>query len=106
MIEIGDNVRIDIGMTILTHDYPTWVFRHLYSDFVNSSGKVKIDNNVYFAQYCTVLKGFTIGENCVVGFGSVMTKDIPGNSVAVGRPAKVISSIDDYHKKRKWECID
>ncbi len=105
LVEIGNNVRIDTGMTILTHDYSTWVFKHVYNDFINSSGKVKIGNNVYFAQYCTVLKGVTIGDNCIIGFGSVVTKDIPGNSVAVGRPAKVISSIDDYYKKRKEKCV-
>lgn len=106
LVEIGDNVRIDTGMTILTHDYPTWVFKHVYYDFINSSGKVKIGNNVYFAQYCTVLKGVTVGENCIIGFGSLITKDIPPNSVAVGRPAKVIGTLDDYHKKRKIQCIE
>lgn len=106
LVEIGDNVRIDTGMTILTHDYPTWVFKHVYNDFINSSGKVKIGNNVYFAQYCTVLKGVTIGDNCIIGFGSIITKDIPPNSVAVGRPAKVISTLEEYYKKRKEKCIE
>jgi len=106
LVEIGNNVRLDTGMTILTHDYPTWVFREVYKDFVNSSGKVKIGNNVYFAQYCTVLKGVTVGDNCVVGFGSIVTKDIPPNSVAVGRPARVICTLDEYYEKRKGKCVE
>jgi len=106
LVEIGDNVRIDTGMTILTHDYPTWVFRYVYNDFVNSSGRVKIGNNVYFAQHCTVLKGVTVGDNCIIGFGSLITKDIPPNSIAVGRPAKVIGNLDEYYKKRKEKCIE
>lgn len=106
LVEIGDNVRIDTGMTILTHDYPTWVFKHVYNDFVNSSGKVKIGNNIYFGQNCVVLKGVTIGDNCVIGAGSLITKDIPPNSVAVGRPAKVIGTLDDYYKKRKNACVE
>ena len=101
LVEIGDNVRIDTGMTILTHDFPSWTFRQVYKDFLGSSGKVVIGNNVYCAQYVTILKGVTIGDNCVVGFGSVVTKDIPPNSVAVGQPAKVVSSLDDYYKKCK-----
>lgn len=106
LVEIGDNVRIDTGMTILTHDYPTWVFRKVYNDFVSSSGKVKIGNNVYCAQYVTILKGVTIGDNCVIGFGSVVTKDIPANSVAVGQPAKVVSTLEDYYTKCKDRALD
>lgn len=101
LVEIGDNVRLNTGLTILTHDFPTWVFREVYKDFVNSSGKVKIKNNEYFTQYCTILKGVTIGDNCVIGFGSIVTKDIPPNSLAVGRPAKVISSLHEYYIKKK-----
>ena len=40
---------------------------------------------------CTILPGVTIGDNSVIGAGSVVTKDIPNNSVAVGNPAKVKS---------------
>ena len=83
-------------MTILTHDYSTWVFKHVYNDFINSSGKVKIGNKVYFAQYCTVLKGVTIGDNCIIGSGAIVTKDIPDKSVAVGVPARVTSTLEDY----------
>jgi acetyltransferase-like isoleucine patch superfamily enzyme len=106
LVEIGNNVRIDTGMTILTHDYPTWVFRYVYNDFINSSGKVIIGNNVYFGQYCSVLKGVSVGDNCIIGMGSIITKDIPQNSVAVGRPARVICSLEDYYKKRKEKCIE
>lgn len=105
LIEIGNNVRINTGMSILTHDFPTWVFRIVYHDFVNSSGKVKIGSNIYFGQYCTILKGVTVGDNCVVGFGSLVTKDIPPNSIVAGRPAKVICTLEDYYKKRKEKCI-
>ena len=45
------------------------------------------------------LKGVTIGDNCIIGFGSVVTRDIPANSVAVGAPARVVGSVDDYYKK-------
>lgn len=42
-----------------------------------------------------------IGQNCIIGAGSVVTKDIPDNSLAVGNPAKVIGSIDKFEKQRK-----
>lgn len=45
-------------------------------------------------------KGVIIGDNCIVGIGSVVTKSIPSNSVAVGVPAKVVCTYQDYMKKR------
>ncbi len=105
LIEIGENCRFLRNFTLLTHDSITKVFGNVYHDFLPSSGPVKIGNNVYFARNCTVLKGVTIGDNCIIGYGSIVTKDIPANSVAVGVPAKVICSLDDYYKKRKKESL-
>ena len=105
LVEIGDNVRINLGFTLMTHDWSTMVFRKVYKDFVSSSGRVKIGSNVYFGRWCTVLKGVTIGDNCIIGYGSVVTKNIPANSVAIGRPAKVICTLDEYYQKRKQAHI-
>lgn len=106
LLEIGDNVRLDSGLTILTHDYACYVFKLVYKDYVGASAKVTIGNNVYFGNNCTVLKGVTIGDNCIIGTGSIVTKDIPANSVAVGVPAKVISGLEGYYKKRKIQSIE
>lgn len=106
LISIGDNVQINRNFTLLTHDYTTSVFINLYDEFISSSGSIKIGNNVSFAMNCAVLKGVTIGDNCFIGYGSVVTKDIPSNSVAVGSPAKVICTIDEYFKKRKKMYIE
>ena len=51
-----------------------------------------------------VLKGVTIGDNCVIGAGSIITKDIPANSVVAGAPAKVIYTLSEYYKKREMVC--
>lgn len=106
LVEIGNYVDMNVNFTILTHDYVTSVFLRKYKTFVNSSGKVKIGNNIYFGKNCTVLKGVTIGDNCIIGAGSLVNKSIPANSVAAGVPAKVICSLDEYYKKRCIESID
>ena len=49
----------------------------------------------------TIMPGVTIGSNCIIGCGAIVTKDIPDNSIAVGIPAKVIESIDEYYEKNK-----
>ena len=51
---------------------------------------VTIGNNVWIGGNVSILPGVTIGENCVIGAGSVVTKSIPNNKVAVGNPCKVI----------------
>lgn len=101
LLSIGNHVYLHRGLTIMTHDWASWVFLDKYHDFVPSHAKVTIGNNVWFGEFVTVLKGVQIGDNCIIGAGSIVTKDIPGNSVAVGVPAKEVSSIDDYYEKRK-----
>ena len=56
---------------------------------------IHIGKNVWIGSNSTVLPGVTIGDNAVIGAGSVVTKDIPENMIAVGSPAKVIRSIYD-----------
>lgn len=86
--------------TLLTHDWVAKVFLGSGRSFLNSSGRVKIGDNVSFGQNVMVLKGVTIGDNCFIGAGSIVTHDIPSNSVAVGSPCRVIMTIEDYYQKR------
>ena len=53
-----------------------------------------------------VLKGVTIGDNCIIGFGAIVMKDVPDNSVVAGIPARVICSIDEYFEKRKKKSLE
>lgn len=101
LISFGNNIDINEHFTIMTHDFGTFVFRNLYNDFVASSGRVELGNNIYIGRNVTILKGCTIGDNCIIGLGSVVTKSIPANSVACGVPCKVICTIDEYYEKRK-----
>lgn len=47
-----------------------------------------------------ILKGVTIGDNVFIGANSVVSKDIPSNSIAVGSPARVVHTLDDYYKTK------
>lgn len=105
LVTIGSNISFNKNFTLLTHDWGSYVLRNKYQEFIPSSGPVNIGNNIVFGRNVTVLKGVTIGDNCIIGLNSVITKDIPPNSVVVGAPAKVVSTIDDYYKKRKKQCV-
>lgn len=100
LVTIGENCYLNRNFTLLTHDWVSHVFLHCGLGFLNSSGKVTIGNNVGFGQNVIVLKGVSIGDNCFIGANSVVTKSIPSNSVAVGAPAKVIMTLEEYYKKR------
>lgn len=106
LVTIGDNVLINRDFTLLTHDYVSGVFINCGKDFLPSSGKVTIGNNVHFGYNVIILKGVTIGDNVFIGAGSIVTKDIPSNCVAAGNPCRVIKTLDEYFDKRKSECID
>lgn len=100
LISIGNNCYMNRNFTLLTHDWVTHVFIHAGLNFINSSGKITIGNNVSFGQNVMVLKGVTIGDNVFIGAGSIVTKDIPSNCIAVGCPCKAIMTIEEYYNKR------
>lgn len=106
LLEIGDHVLLHRGTTIMTHDFASRAFVNRYNDFIPSHGKVKIGNNVWLGENVSILKGVTIGDNVIIGYGSIVTKNIPDNSVAVGAPAKIILTFGEYYEKRKQLYVE
>lgn len=90
-VTIGDNVFIGPNVSIYTACHP------LEADERNTGVEwaepVTIGNSVWIGGSATILPGVTIGNNCVIGAGSVVTKDVPSNTVAAGNPARVIKSL-------------
>lgn len=105
LIEFGSNIDINDHFTVLTHDFSTYVLRGKYHDFINSSGKVKIGNNVVIGRNVSILKGVEIGDNTIIALGSVVTKSVPPNSVIAGMPARVVCTLDEYYEKRKQKQL-
>ena len=105
LISIGSNCYFNEQFCILTHDWVTHVFLYSGREFLPSSGRVTIGNNVSHGQNDTILKGVTIGDNVFIGANSVVTKDIPSNSIAVGIPARVVCSLEEYYTRRQNACV-
>lgn len=95
-ISIGENVTLAPRVHILAHDASTFTFFGY-----TRVGNVKIGNNVFIGASSVILPNVTIGDNCVIGANSTVTHSIPSNSVAVGSPARVICSIEDYKTRVK-----
>lgn len=105
LITIGSDCFFNVRNSVIAHDVASRVFIKKYNDYLPSEGRITIGNNVVFGSDVTVLKGVTIGNNCIIGLGSVVTRDIPSNSVAIVTPARVICSADEYYEKRKKEVF-
>jgi acetyltransferase-like isoleucine patch superfamily enzyme len=89
LIVIGQNVRIAPYTIIMDSDFHD-VNNH-FSEGI--SGPIIIQDDVWLATRCTILKGVTIGRGAVVATGAVVTRDVPEYSVVAGVPAKVIRKL-------------
>ena len=90
-VTIGDDCFIGPNVSIYTACHSTDpVERNTRQEWAKP---VTIGNNVWIGGSVTILPGVTIGDNVTIGAGSVVTKDIPSNSVAVGNPCKVIKHL-------------
>lgn len=92
-IRIGKNCQIAPRVQLLTAEHPLEPTPR--KDGWESGRPIEIGNNVWLGAGVIVLPGVTIGENSVVGAGSVVTKDLPANVVAVGSPARLIRNLPD-----------
>ena len=98
LIEIGDNFIAAPGAKILTHDASLLLFT---DNLKIRAQKTTIGNSVFLGECSVVMPGVTINDNVIVGAGSIVTKDIPANSVVAGNPAKLICTVDAYIEKCK-----
>ena len=94
MIVIGNNVAVGANSTILDTDFhPLDAETRRARPQVARTAPVVIEDDVFIGMNCLVLKGVTLGRGCVVGAGSVVTRDVPAGMVVAGNPAKVIGEV-------------
>lgn len=103
-IKLGNNVHITREVLFITHDGGTLLFRDQVPD-LEITAPIKVGNNVYIGARTIILPGVHIGNNVVIAAGSVVTRDIPNNTVYGGVPAKFIKSTDDYLEKIKINSL-
>lgn len=96
LIEIGDNVTIAADVKLITHDGSGSLFGRRFR-----YRKIIIGNNVFIGMNSIVLLGVKVGDNVIVGAGSVLTKSIPSNSVVAGNPANIIMTYEEYAARYK-----
>lgn len=92
-VSFGDNVFIAPNCGFYTAGHPLEASER--NKGLEYAQPITVGDNVWFGANVSVLPGVTIGDKCVIGAGSVVNKDIPANSLAVGNPCKVIRTIDN-----------
>ncbi len=80
-VHVGEYTYLAFESRILTHDRTRGLYLH-----------TRIGRNCFIGGRSMILPGVTIGDNCVIGAGSIVTRDVPPNSIVAGNPAKVIRS--------------
>ena len=97
-ISIGDNVLIASNVFISDHSHGRLDFADIAIPpalrRLDSKGEINIGNNVWIGQNVTILANVNVGDCVIIGANTVITKDIPANSVVVGNPARIVRNIN------------
>ena len=103
LISFGDNVIVASNVSFINHDVINILLNNIpdmpYFNYYNDC--IEIGNNVFIGSNTTILPNVKVGNNVIIAAGSVVTKDIPDNTVVAGVPAKKISTFDSFVEKRK-----
>ncbi|MBS1858489.1 MAG: acyltransferase [Acidobacteria bacterium] len=92
LLKIGDGVRIEPEVALMTHDGAAWVFRHLAPD-LQVYGPIVLEDNCLIGRGALLGPGIRIGRNSVIAPGSLVISDVPADSVAAGIPARAVSML-------------
>lgn len=104
LIHIDDEVTISFGVSFITHDGATWVFRDINN--IEKTGKIFIKKRAFIGANSTILPNVSVGRRAIVAAGSLVCKSIPDGEVWGGVPAKKIMSLNEYYQKVSGEDVE
>ncbi|MBR6400410.1 MAG: acyltransferase [Firmicutes bacterium] len=110
LIRLHNNVAIHKTAVIITHDMVDGFLKKARPDMGfghrERLGCIEIMDNVYVANEVIIMPNVRIGKNCIISTGSVVTQDIPENSVVAGNPAKVVGRFDIFCAMRRMRSTE
>lgn len=101
LITLKTKCRISYDVTFINHDGGTWAFRNHMKEYkdVIKYGRIEVGEESFIGARSIIMPGVKIGRNCVIGAGSVVTKDVDDETVVAGIPAKKICTLKEYAEK-------
>lgn len=99
LIEIGDNVRIASDVKFFTHG-GLWSQRKKYKN-LDYFGKIKVGNYTYIGEGAKIMPGVILGNDVIVGAGSIVTKSVPDGKIVAGNPARIVGETIDFVERIK-----
>ena len=96
-IYVGDHTMFGPNVTVATAGHP--ILPELRQQGYQYNAPIHIGKNCWIGAGVVILPGVTIGDNVVIGAGSIVTKDLPDNVVAVGNPCKILREVNDHDKE-------
>lgn len=104
LVKIGNKCVIAHGADFITHDGGVWQFREVYPD-IDVFDPIIIGDNVFVGAHCTFLPGTVIGDNCIIGAGSVLRGRFPPFTLIAGNPARPVGTVEGYWEKIKDKTV-
>jgi acetyltransferase-like isoleucine patch superfamily enzyme len=98
LVRIGNHVTITAGVALVTHDGSTWIFTGRYPSLQRFDA-IDIRDNCFIGLGAMIMGGVTVGPNAIVAARSVVTRDVPPNTIVGGSPARVLGTTEQYLEK-------
>jgi acetyltransferase-like isoleucine patch superfamily enzyme len=98
LITIGDETVIAYGVSFITHDGSTWVFRKEHP-LSGRFGRITLGSRAFVGANAILMPGVTIGDRAIVAAGAVVTKDVAAGTIVGGVPAEVIGTTDEFMRR-------
>ncbi|MCR8899001.1 acyltransferase [Gordonia sp. GONU] len=98
LVEIGDRVTVSSGVRFVTHDGSGWLCRDEEGRRYRIA-RIRIGSDVFIGLGTILMPGVSIGNQCIVGSGSVVTRSVPDGYVVAGNPARKIGTFADFMTK-------
>jgi acetyltransferase-like isoleucine patch superfamily enzyme len=108
LIELGNHITLTEGVMLITHDASSRLFRHKLpgsSPYGNRFGTIVIHDECFIGVNAIILPGVSIGPRSIVGAGSVVTKDVPPDTVVAGVPSHTICTLNEYIQRYQEKMV-
>jgi acetyltransferase-like isoleucine patch superfamily enzyme len=95
LVTLKENVYISVGAKFICHDGGVLPFRKMHPK-LDLAAPIVVGDNTFVGMGAIILKGVTIGQNCIVGAFSVVSKNVEDGTIVAGNPARFVKKTDDY----------